>query len=161
MSVTYKDIAGFPGFRVGDDGSVWSSRRGEWTPCRLYRRPYGSKYVVVCLRAERGQYGKVSCRYVHRLVLEAFVGPCPSGMECRHFPDSDTRNNSLENLSWGTHVQNIADKNVHGTARRTHCKRGHELPQPVKGKRRRCVACYNVYMKNWHKSRCLKLKGLL
>jgi hypothetical protein len=36
-------------------------------------------------------------------------------MECRHFPDRDPSNNRLENLSWGTHKQNEADKQHHGT----------------------------------------------
>jgi hypothetical protein len=58
--------------------------------------------------------------YVHRLVLEAFVGPCPPKHECRHFPDSDRTNNRLENLSWGTRIENTADKYIHGTALAAH-----------------------------------------
>jgi hypothetical protein len=51
---------------------------------------------------------------VHRLVLEAFVGPCPDGMECRH--DNGVRaDNRLDNLSWGTHAENMADIERHGT----------------------------------------------
>lgn len=55
---------------------------------------------------------------VHRLVLEAFVGPCPPGMECRHFPDRDPTNNRLDNLSWATRKQNMEDKASHGTNRK-------------------------------------------
>lgn len=44
--------------------------------------------------------------YVHRLVLEAFTGPCPKGMECLH-ADDDPTNNHLTNLRWGTHSDNI------------------------------------------------------
>lgn len=47
---------------------------------------------------------------LHRLVLEAFVGPCPDGMEARHFPDNDPANCKLVNLSWGTRSQNMRDK---------------------------------------------------
>ncbi len=120
--VEYRDIAGFPGYRVGSNGTVWSKRVvnpkhfvfGEWKPCSLYRRPYGSKHVVVCMRAIPG--GKVSCHYVHRLVLEAFVGQCPDGKVCRHFPDRDTANNNIGNLSWGTQEENIHDKRTHGTS---------------------------------------------
>ncbi len=53
---------------------------------------------------------------VHRLVLEAFVGPCPEGKECRHFPDRTRTNNRLENLSWGSHRRNCKDKRIHGTS---------------------------------------------
>lgn len=52
--------------------------------------------------------------YVHRLVLEAFVGPCPEGMECRHL-NGKQRDNRLENLSWGTPERNNQDKKLHGT----------------------------------------------
>ena len=42
---------------------------------------------------------------VHRLVLEAFVGPCPDGMQTLH-ADNDPTNNCLSNLSWGTPKRN-------------------------------------------------------
>jgi hypothetical protein len=50
---------------------------------------------------------------VHRLVLEAFVGPCPVGQECRH-GDGDRQNPALTNLSWGTPKQNGEDRVAHG-----------------------------------------------
>ena len=150
-TVEYRDIEGFPGYRVGSDGSVWSSKKGTWTKCSSYRRPYGSRYVVVCLRniGPNGTTttGKVYCCYIHRLVLESFVGPCPDGKLCRHFPDKDTSNNRLDNLSWGTQEQNMQDKYVHGTALKTHCRRGHELtPENTcvsKNGKRACRKCRN------------------
>lgn len=51
---------------------------------------------------------------VHRLVLETFVGPCPEGMECCHI-DGNPSNNKLENLKWGTHLENMRDRDRHGT----------------------------------------------
>jgi hypothetical protein len=56
-------------------------------------------------------------RSVHRLVLEAFVGPNPEGMVCRHL-DGNPRNNHVGNLAWGTHVENGADQYTHGTRAR-------------------------------------------
>ena len=52
-------------------------------------------------------------RKVHGLVLEAFVGSRPQGMECRHL-NGDQRDNRLENLAWGTHKENTADTISHG-----------------------------------------------
>jgi hypothetical protein len=52
---------------------------------------------------------------VHRLVLTAFVGPCPDGMEACHFPDPSSANCRLENLRWDTKQGNMADKVRHGT----------------------------------------------
>lgn len=57
-------------------------------------------------------------RYVHQVVLESFVGLCPPGMECCHFPDRDVRNNNVENLRWGTSAENKADMKIHGTTAR-------------------------------------------
>jgi hypothetical protein len=51
---------------------------------------------------------------VHRLVLEAFIGLRPEGLECCH-ADGVRTNNRLENLRWDTHASNIADMRRHGT----------------------------------------------
>lgn len=47
-------------------------------------------------------------KLIHRLILEAFVGPCPEGMECCH-NDTDKNNNVIGNLRWDTHSANIND----------------------------------------------------
>lgn len=52
--------------------------------------------------------------HVHRLVLTAFRGPCPEGMQACHC-DGDPRNNALGNLRWDTPTANHADKRKHGT----------------------------------------------
>jgi hypothetical protein len=57
-----------------------------------------------------------SC-YIHRMVLEAFVSPCPEGMEACH-NDGDRLNNAVENLRWDTRANNHADKVKHGTDNR-------------------------------------------
>ena len=51
---------------------------------------------------------------VCRLVLGAFIGECPDGMECLHW-DGDSKNNLVENLRWGTREENCADMLRHGT----------------------------------------------
>jgi flavin-dependent thymidylate synthase len=50
---------------------------------------------------------------VHALVLEAFQGPCPEGMECRHL-DGNQMNNWASNLKWGTSQENADDRSRHG-----------------------------------------------
>ncbi len=119
--VRFRLIAELDGYAVGDDGSVWSCINnkltpGEWSRVAIYRRTYGGRYCVVSLRRDRGA-GKVVARYVHRLVLLAFVGPCPKGQLCLH-GDRDTANNRLTNIRWGTPVQNAADKVRHNTVLR-------------------------------------------
>ncbi len=51
---------------------------------------------------------------VHRLVLEAFIGPRPEGHECRHL-DGNPKNNRVENVTWGTREENLADMVRHDT----------------------------------------------
>lgn len=84
--------------------------------------PAGKQYLHVSL-------GSANSRKVHRLVLLAFVGPCPPGMEACH-NNGDRFDNRLSNLRWDTRSANNLDKNAHGTnhqANKTHCVRGHEF----------------------------------
>lgn len=53
----------------------------------------------------------------HRLVLEAFIGQCPQGMEGCH-NDGNSINNHISNLRWDTPKNNHADKIKHGTTNR-------------------------------------------
>lgn len=54
---------------------------------------------------------------VHHLVLEAFVGACPEGQECRHLNDN-RQDNRLANLVWGTRRENMADRRRNGLRKR-------------------------------------------
>lgn len=74
---------------------------------------YGHLSVTIKVGSRPNQRG--IDRYIHRLVLETFVGPCPKGKECRHFPDRNPANNRLDNIQWGTPSQNAEDKRIHGT----------------------------------------------
>jgi hypothetical protein len=115
--VIYKslDFMGYPMYRVGNDGSVWScyvhgpgSRTcGVWTK----KKPTsdGSRCVVNL------SDGKLKTYTVSRLVLFAFVGPCPEGMECCH-NDGNHTNNQVDNLRWDTPKENQADRAKHGTS---------------------------------------------
>jgi hypothetical protein len=52
--------------------------------------------------------------YIHTLVLETYVGPCPPGMECRHLNGKPLDCRWPENLVWGTHGDNMRDRARHG-----------------------------------------------
>ncbi|HWO14748.1 MAG TPA: NUMOD4 domain-containing protein [Polyangiaceae bacterium] len=108
MSEQWRDVPEWEGFyEVSDRGRVRSVRWG-----RIMRAAPASDtgYPVVKLSA-RGKRRKI---FVHSLVLQAFVGPCPAGCETRHFPDPTRTNVNLSNLSWGTRAENVRDKFVHG-----------------------------------------------
>lgn len=90
---------------------------------RIRRRATG-RVLAQTLKSRRQKYLSVSIwrahshatrnAYVHRLVLEAFVGPCPPGMEGAHGNGRHT-DNRPENLRWATHRENVADAVKHGT----------------------------------------------
>lgn len=119
MLIEYKPIDGFPGYRVGDDGSVWSQWRrtlpglpwemgADWyllSPQILHRGH---------LRVRLYRNGESLLFMVHRLVLLHFVGPCPDGMEGCH-DDGKPGNNAVGNLRWDTPKGNYADRHKHGT----------------------------------------------
>lgn len=50
---------------------------------------------------------------VHQLVADAFIGPCPPGLQVRHF-DGVGSNNVPTNLKYGTALENAADRQRHG-----------------------------------------------
>jgi hypothetical protein len=115
--VRYREIIDCPDYWVGSDGSIWSTRISSrnpdgWKKLKPQRRSGGSGYHLILLRPIPG--GKIKAFYVHRLVLEAFIGPCPEGMECRHL-DGNPKNNRLDNLYWGTGKENATDRVRHGT----------------------------------------------
>jgi hypothetical protein len=75
--------------------------------------PSPSGHRMVCLCRE----GTSRSRLVHHLVMEAFVGTRPEGMECRHL-NGVPHDNRLSNLKWGTPKENQADRIGHGTSNR-------------------------------------------
>ena len=79
----------------------------NWLSLKPIRKQSGHLFVNLV----RG--GVKKCRAVHRLVLETFVGPCPSGYQCCHW-DGVPSNNHLENLRWGTPKDNADDTLRHG-----------------------------------------------
>jgi hypothetical protein len=73
-----------------------------------------TKYLMAYLKNPEGP-GFVN-RLIHRLIAEAFHGPCPEGMECCH-NDGNRSNNRADNLRWDTRTNNHADRIQHGTRR--------------------------------------------
>ena len=63
-------------------------------------------HLAVCWWIDKKLYQ----RYIHRLVLQAFVGPCPESQEVLH-KDDDPTNNHLDNLEYGTHRRNMETRN--------------------------------------------------
>ena len=89
---------GAPYYRPGIIRALWTDPRG-YVHATLYRG-----------NTQRRQA-------VHQLVMRAFVGPAPAGLEVCH-NDGIPGNNHLSNLRYDTHSANLLDKGAHGTAAR-------------------------------------------
>ena len=126
MEERWKPVVGWEShYEVSDRGRVRSlPRRG-----RKRNRMYGGMVLksYPCDGGHRHISLSRDCKSkfykVHRLVLLAFVGPCPDGHECCH-NNGIAWDNRLENLRWGTRKENAADSVAHGTY--YHGERHHE-----------------------------------
>lgn len=124
----WRPVVGFPSYLVSNQGRVFSNLSDK---C-LKPQPSGSGHLRVALRRNN----RTHLELVHRVVLLAFVGPCPEGKESLHADDVPS-NNRLGNLRWGTRSQNRRDA-VRNERRRGGKQRGQALvrSQVVSIKRR-------------------------
>lgn len=121
MEERWLPIDGHPDYEVSDLGRVRSWKNGKWG-----RRP-APRLLMQSLT--RSGYLRVNLdnsvvRFIHQLVLEAFIGPRPAGTECAH-GNGDPLDNHLSNLRWATPQENGADNARHGVlkgARHPNCK---------------------------------------
>lgn len=125
MPIQYRIVPGYRNYRVGNDGSFWSNliprrpgRYGtasgpykvrEWRKLKPSPDPRG--YLIVSLS---NGIDRPRTFNLHTLILLTFVGPRPSGHQCRHLNGIGT-DNRLSNLRWGTAAENAADRIRHGT----------------------------------------------
>jgi HNH endonuclease len=130
-----RPVPGHARYAIGPDGRAWSctysggaggSRVGPW---RRHRGKVGRRGYLEVKVGGRS-------RYVHDLVLEAFAGPRPAGLEACH-GDGGRLDNSRGNLRYGSRVENMADAIRAGTiARGTRNARAKLTPSGVRAIRR-------------------------
>lgn len=116
----WKDIPGYEGLYMASNlGRIKSlSRpagvRGGYTRLKKERIladvRHHSGYSIYVLRKD----GKSKSIYGHALVMLAFAGPRPDGMEVCHY-DGNKANGALSNLRYDTGAANEQDKRRHGT----------------------------------------------
>jgi hypothetical protein len=113
MKEIWKNIAGYHNlYMISNKGKIkrlaGSLRCKTDRILKLNKHRDGHLLIKVC------KNGKYESFFVHRLVLETFISPCPPGMECRHL-DGNPENNKLNNLKWGTRSENVKDSIKHKT----------------------------------------------
>lgn len=118
MKNAWKQVVGFEGlYEISDTGTVRSLSR------RVPTKGNGTRIVrgrILNPAPDRNGYIRVQLfkngvcvrAMAHRLVLEAFVGPCPEGCEACH-GNGIPADNRIENLRWGTAKDNASDRYAH------------------------------------------------
>lgn len=102
MTEIWKPVPGYEEwYKVSNHGRVMSFKR--WPDGRL-KKPsqIRSGYFTVGFTRR----GITKTVYVHQVVAEAFIGPCPEGMQINHI-DGDKANNRAENLEYVTPRENL------------------------------------------------------
>jgi predicted XRE-type DNA-binding protein len=118
MAENWRDVVGYEGlYEVSDHGRVRSVARTvlftnggkRFYPSQVLKHGFSKGYPRVNLYKEKIPHP----REIHKLILAAFIGPCPEGQEVRHY-DGDKTNCTLGNLLYGTRSENYFDKYRHG-----------------------------------------------
>ena len=99
-----KEIPGFDGYFVTEDGEVWSKKRGALKKLGLGTEKYGYQSVSMQI-APNVQYQTSA----HRCVALAYI-PNPNNLPDVCHKDDNPKNNHHTNLFWGTHTDNMRDK---------------------------------------------------
>ena len=99
-----------PDYRVSTLGTIQRLVKGKYVTLVPRKCNHNQMYRSVYVAGNKKRGG----RFVHRLVIESFIGPRPEGMECLH-KNGIGYDNRLCNLRWGTRQENVDDRRLHGT----------------------------------------------
>lgn len=105
--LSVKDYEGM--YEISNKGNVRSLKRNKPHILSPSTEKNNSGRKTVCL----WKNGKEKRHKIHHLVLFAFVGSCPYGLETCH-NDGNASDNCISNLRWDTHISNCQDRKKHG-----------------------------------------------
>ena len=117
----FKEVRDYPGYAVSEHGRVVSFRRGRFRELKPTLKSNGYHQLMLC-----SDGGRVKAKLLHHVVLETFVSKKPDGMETRHLNGIKT-DNRIDNLKWGTPMENKEDRVRHRTNFKFPIYRGREV----------------------------------
>jgi hypothetical protein len=113
-AIEWRPVVGWEGwYEVSSEGEVRRVRQARGVHSAgntLRRHANAAGYLYVRLTRDSRSNGYL----VHRLVAEAFLGPCPERHEVNHL-DLDRANATVSNLEYVTRSQNIRHARLNGT----------------------------------------------
>lgn len=152
MAEEWRAIPGWEGrYSISDEGRVRSEQRvimrrdgKPQTISETMLKPSESKQGYVTFGLTRDD--KKTIYKLHRLLAMTFIPNPENHPLVRHL--NDVKNdNRIENLAWGTHLENIEDRRRNGYVAKkvTHCIRGHEFNEEntyyISTGGRQCIPC--------------------
>ena len=114
----WRDIEGFNGvYQVSDHGQVRNANSGIILCQKLAGSTVKYPFVVLCNKTAgiKDAKKKYVRKVVHRLVASAFIPNPHDKPEVNHI-DSNPLNNSVGNLEWVTHSENMRHAYEYGNA---------------------------------------------
>ena len=97
----FKDIPGYPGYKISDHGNLWNMKLKRILESPLNKDGY----------QRIGLWNSQVCKkfFIHRLVAIAFI-PNPEDKPQINHKDGNRTNNNLSNLEWVTNQENITHR---------------------------------------------------
>lgn len=118
-------LVGFSNYEISSDGSIFDLKRSKF----MAQTPNSEGYLKVTLRNDLGVRKTFS---VHRLLAQLFIANPENLKEVNHL-DGVKSNNSLSNLEWVNHSQNLQHAWDMGLLKSTE-ERSRKLSEALKGK---------------------------
>jgi hypothetical protein len=148
MAEEWKDIEGFPGYRISNTGRVWSNKLMRCLNIPESNDKDGYLRIGLWINNERWTHS------VHRLVACEFI-PNPEMKPTVNHKDKNKHNNHFSNLEWHTVAEQNAHRNLtYKGTKGIHTKPivlekdGVEYPFNTTMEARKLLGVDNVY---WHK----------
>jgi len=114
---TWKALARNPNYEVSTEGRVREKARPVFNRGRIHSKPPRTinpfidteGYAFVVMRKPMGTGAEKI--FVHRLVMEVFVGECPEEMSVDHI-DRNRTNNAVSNLRYATKAEQSDNRDL-------------------------------------------------
>lgn len=110
MTEEWRPAPMIPQYEVSSNGNV---RHRLTKRVRILRK---DKKGYQCIDFHISGFGNRQFK-VHRLICEAFHGPCPPDHQCAH-GNGNRADNRQNNLRWVTAIENSHDRELHGRTSR-------------------------------------------